>query len=213
MENLYLTQSSIIDRAVALISPYYSHIHLALINAYEETKKIKDYQLERGVICTMTPTTKGSIMSNVMEYYLQQAFLDIEGVKIVKIDNVSGLLFSDKVFIKFNKLDESNKPSIQQRKWYKAITNQGTQIEGLPKQIIKMWAGIIPIDKQWSDIARCSIIYYEGGNAVWSTNLTDASVKQLSIDIIPTNTKRRTTPKNKEGNQDTLSSKTGTDNT
>lgn len=182
------------------------------MNAYDETKKIKDYQLERGIICTMTPTTKGSIMSNAMEYYLQQTFVSIEGVKIIKIKNVVGLLFSDKVFIKFNKMDESNKPSIQQRKWYKAITNQGIQIEGLPKQIVKMWAGIIPIDKQWSDVARCSIVYYEGGTVAWSSDLTDGSVKQLSIDITSITSKRRTTPKNKDGNQDALP-KTGTNNT
>ena len=148
-------------------------------------------------------------MSNVLEHHLRKALDGIPGVSIVVIGGVVGLLVESKLYVKFNKMDNKHNPSIQRRKWYKAITDQGQEIEGLPKAVVKMWAGIVPLDKPWSDVARCSLVYYEGGTVAWYSNLVDGDVRQMRIDMKPMEQKRRTKPKKKDGEGD---ANTGTDN-
>lgn len=193
-----------LEEGLELVEPYFSRIWDALVSSYQATNTMKDRLLEEGVVFTMTPKSKGCIMSDVLPHYLSKAFDGIENVKVIKLNDVAGLLFNNRAFIKFNKMDECNSPSIQQRKWYKAITNQGEELEGLPKQVIKFWAGIVPLDKQWSDIKRCSIAYYEGGTVVYSTDLINVGTKQLTIDITPAKTeKRRTRAKTNQNEQQT----------
>jgi len=199
----------ILEEALGIVQPHYDRMNAALMSSYRETIYVKDQQRERGVICTMTPKTKGCLMSDTLAYHLTKAFDDVADVEVRIINSVVGLLFSGKVYVKFNKMDENNSPSIQQRKWYKAITNQGQEIDGLPQRVIKMWAGIVPVDKQWSDVARCSLVYYEGGTVAWFTDLVGTTVQQLSIDMTPQQTMRRTTPKKKDGEQE---ANTGTNN-
>lgn len=209
-KNLLGSVPTNLENALNVLKPHFESIKGALMNSYLDTVKTKDTLFENGVSFTMTPKTKGCIMSDVLPHHLKSAFANVGNVQIIDLNGVVGLLFNEGVFIKFNKMDENNTPSIQQRKWYKAITNQGQEIEGLPKQVIKLWAGIVPIDKQWSSVARCSLVYFEGGTVVWDTNLTDTTVRQLSIDITPPSTKRRTKPKSQDSNEQ--GTQTGTDN-
>lgn len=190
-----------LEQALSIVEPHYGRMHAALMDSYMETVFAKDQQRQRGILSTMTPKTKGCIMSDTLSHHLTKAFEGVEDVEVRIIKDVVGVIFSDKVYIKFNKMDENNSPSIQQRKWYKAITNQGQEIDGLPPRLIKMWAGIVPTDKQWSDVARCSLAYYEGGTVAWFTDLIGTTVQQLTIDAVP-QPKRRTTPKTKDGDQD-----------
>lgn len=199
-----------ISEMEGMVRPYFNLIKDVQQKSFLKTVAIKDMFIEQQVPIVIKPRSKGSIISDCIKVYLEMALANDENAKVIDLNDIPALLIGDKILIRFNKMDEKYQTSIQKRKGYWKFINQGEKIEGFDPEIVRMWAGYIPIDKQWSDIARYFLVCFDAGHVIWFNNLTDNStVEQLSIYIPPPKT-RRTKPKKKDdgGEQET---KTGSE--
>lgn len=195
---------------IEVVKPYFSLIRTVQEKSFQGTLQVKDMFIESGLPIVMKPRAKGSIMSDCIKSYLELELANDNNAKVIELNDIPALLIAGKVLVRFNKMDEKFQTSIQKRKGYWKFVNQGEQLDGLPQEVIRIWAAHIPIDKQWSDIARYCLVCFDAGRVIWFNNLTnDYSVTQLSIPLNPNTEKRRTTPKKKKGGDD--QSKTGTE--
>lgn len=198
-----------VNEAVEVVKPYFSLIRDVQEKSFLNTIAVKDMLIEGGIPITLKPRAKGCLMSECIKSHLEIALANDTNAKVVEINDIPGLLIAGRVLIRFNKMDDKFHTSIQKRKGYWKFVNQGEQLEGLPEEVVRMWAAFTPVDKQWSAIARYSLLCFDAGMIVWFNNLTsDYSVEQLTIPLQPIE-KRRTKVKEMNKDQET---KTGTDN-
>ena len=173
-----------LEQAIEIVTPYLTLIKQVQEESFNDTDEVKDLFFNKGIPITMTPKAKGSLMSNDIKARLETAIASDPKAKVIEVDGYNALYIENKVLIRFNKLDNKYKSSIQKRKNYWKFVNQGEHLEGFEADVVRLWAGFTPIDKQWSSIARYSLVCFDAGKVIWFNNLTNHyTVKQLPIPL------------------------------
>lgn len=202
-------QNSILsfEEADIYLSPYYERIVRCLGKCFEDCNKLYDtFSTDRPA--HFKNRTKGSFIADRLPVHMQEEFADDINVKLVYIGSVFGIIISEKIFIRFNKMDEKfgvsiNKKTASTRKFL----NQGI-LDGLPEDITLVWGGFNP-DKPWSQILGYYLACFNG-SLNWHYDIGRGnSTEQLRIDIQvkPTQPKRVRVKKTKKDDD-----KTGTNN-
>lgn len=178
-----------------ILNPYYNGMKSCLDKC----------MIECNALCDMFSTTdpayfknrtKGSFFADRLRIHLEKEFGNDANVRFVEIRGALGMVVAEKLVIRFNKMDEKFKVSINKKtKSSKEFIHQ-FPIEGL-EELTYVWGGFNP-DKIWSKILG----YYltcVNGNLNWHYDMgRNNMTQQLAIEMPTKQTTKRVKPKTRK---------------
>ena len=191
-----------------LMEPYMPIIRKVQERSFSKTVQFKDMLKMEDFDLTLKPRSKGGIISDCIKTYLENELKGDPNAIVLEINSFPALFIGGKILVRFNKMDEKFHLAIQKRRNYWSFVNQGERLEGFAPDIVKMWAGFIPVDKEWSDIGRYFLVCFDAGQVVWFNDLAGHKVEQLALELTKPMKKRSKVKERKDDNEQT---KTGTE--
>ena len=168
------------DEAIKILSPFVSRIEAAVSEAFKHYLDLEMIGNEQLVFMDFKTRTKAGIIHDIIEVKIKETFYNEPNVKIGIWNGIFGLLIEEKLFIRFNKLDQSNLPSQYPTKQAKKYLNQ-TIIDGLPDNPTLLFAGYNP-DKTWTKIKSIQIVCIDAFKPIWTHDLiSQTGFEQVSL--------------------------------
>ena len=193
-----------------ILKPYYKTVGEALTESFQDVIKSKEYLAEnRGFVFSFKPRTMGSTINDCLKTRLTPAFFENKNVRIIDGD-FFGILIEEKILIRFNKMDDKFRTSIQRRKRFWSFWNQG-ELDGFPN-VTLLWCGFVP-DAGWIKLLGYNLVCYQGG-LKWYYDMKAAAVQeQLTLEQAIKQEKKRLTAKDKrkKGDSGSQLGNTGTE--
>lgn len=198
------------DEVNSILQAYYEPV-MSLLD-----KAMADYNKLYTVFDDDMPTeykgrTKGSFINCRLKARMMQYFRDDKNVKIVDYRGIFGIIVSDRIFIRFNKMDSKFNTSINKKTQQTQRFMQQAELNGFPSNVSLVWGGYNP-DTGWTSISGYYLVSFNSG-VEWHYDMgRNVSSQQLALPLQPVveeQPKKRVTPKKRTDQGDT---KTGTNN-
>lgn len=188
-----------------ILKPYYAGLIKCLDKCMEESNTLCDI-FSNEYPANFKNRTKGSFIADRLKVHLTKEFGADSNIRFVEIRGALGIVVAEKLVIRFNKMDEKFRVSINKKtKSSNKYLNQ-LPIEGI-EDLTYVWGGFNP-DKIWSKILG----YYltcSNGNLNWQYDMgRDNVAQQLSLEIPAKQTPKRVKPKKRKDGDST--ERTGT---
>lgn len=203
------------NEANQILEPYYLVIRDVIKQSFDDTNEIKEFFASKGLFLHQKPRSKGSTINDVLKTRFSTIFSEDKNVSV--IDNgVVGLLIHNKIFIRFNKMNDNFSLSVQKTKSLKNYYKQGeNKIDGISEDVTILFGGFVT-DKAWAELKGYFLTCYND-SLVWYYDLNKTVIQQTAIDFAekPQEQKKRLSTKKKPKDDQTGTDgvvKTGTGN-
>jgi len=160
-----------------LARQYYPIIATAIAEAFGEYMKARALLSQSGVVA-FKERTCGSVIHDMLKVKLKEKLASDPDVVLGEFNRIYGMLIQDKVFIRFNKVNDelfSSGAKSQQREKY----NNQDNFAGFTTPPTLLYAGYLP-DASWTKIKNIYLVCRSGDQIIWNKDLT-SEVKQISI--------------------------------
>ncbi|MBS1774417.1 MAG: hypothetical protein JST82_16285 [Bacteroidetes bacterium] len=198
------------DEANIILSDYYKPVMGLLDKCIEDYNKLYSV-FNDGFPVVYKGRTKGSFINDRLKMRMLDYFKNDSNVQVVEHRGIFGIIVADKLFIRFNKMDEKFVTAINKKTRQTRMFMRQAEIQGFPSNVTLLWGGYNP-DLTWSNINGYYLVCYNDG-IEWHYDMgRGVASQQLALNLQPQtekSKKRRVTPKQKPGEQ---TKKTGTDN-
>jgi hypothetical protein len=189
------------------LQPYYEGIKKCLDKCIGDCNLLSD-SFSNEQPASFKNRTKGSFIADRLRVHLSNEFANDSNVKFVEIRGALGLIIAEKIVIRFNKMDEKFRVSINKKTRSSKRYLFQLPIEGL-EDLTYVWGGYNP-DKTWNFIIGYYLTCFNG-TLQWQYDMGRNNItQQLGFEIPAANkptTKRVKPKKSKDNNSD---EKTGT---
>ncbi|HTE24945.1 hypothetical protein [Flavitalea sp.] len=194
------------EDANEILKPYYSALIKCLDKSFADCNAMSNFFSTQNP-AHFKPRTKGSFIADRLKIHLGNQFDADSNIRFVEIKGALAVVIQEKLVVRFNKIDQRLRMSINRRtKSSKRYLNQ-IPMEGL-EDMTYVWGGYMP-DKIWSTINGYYLTCYNG-NLNWHYDMgKNSSLQQLSIEIPQDKAAKRVKPKTRQGSNS--NKKTGTE--
>jgi len=198
------------EEADKYLSPYYERIVRILDKCFEDCVLLYD-TFSKDAPATFKNRTKGSFIADRLKERMQLEFNGDSNIQFANVGSVFGIVVSEKIFIRFNKMDRSFGVSINKNtRATKRFLNQNV-LGGLPEDVTLVWGGFNP-DKPWTKALGHYLTCYNG-SLNWHYDMgRGGATQQLTINIPPAKPAPSRVRAKKNKDKETGIDKTGTGN-